>query len=136
MLQVYITTDVLKKWLALSGNNGVARPLDRNSDAVCDLNAATAPVQLSPEQLPAQVHEDGISVHCRSQTTGVADQQGHTSHGMQCADGDGMHRLRLFSLNDYMGMSAHPAVRQAAAEAAAACGSGEVYSITLTELQC
>eukprot|EP00891_Asterochloris_glomerata_P000075 jgi/Astpho2/75/e_gw1.00004.15.1_t len=35
-----------------------------------------------------------------------------------------MHRLRLFSLNDYMGMSAHPAVRQAAAKAAAACGSG------------
>ena len=126
-LQVYITTDVLNKWLALSGDHGVDRPLDRNSDAACNLNAATAPVQLSPEQLPAQVHGDGVSVHCcHSQTTGMAGQQGSTSHGMQLPDGDDMHRLRLFSLNDYMGMSAHPAVRQAAAEAAAACGSGKL----------
>ena len=135
-LQVYITTDVLKQWLALSGDNGVDRPLDRSSDAACNLDAATSPVQLSPEQLPAQVHKEGVAVHCcHGQTTGVADQQGNASHGMQVADGDGMHRLRLFSLNDYMGMSAHPAVRQAAAEAAAACGSGQLYSTPLTELQ-
>ena len=135
-LQVHITTDVLNKWIALSANNGLDRPLDRSSDAACNLHAATAPVQLSPEQLPAEVHGRGVSVHCcRSQTDGVADQQGNTSHGMQLADGEGMHRLRLFSLNDYMGMSAHPTVRQAAAEAASAYGSGKLYSTTLSELQ-
>ena len=133
-LQVYITTAVLDKWLALSSNKQVDRPLDRDIDLACKLNAATVPLQLSPEQLPAQVQEEGVSVHsCRNQITGIADQQGDTSHGLPLSDG--MHRLRLFSLNDYMGMSAHPVVRQAAAEAAAACGSGKLYSTTLTELQ-
>ena len=132
-LQVYITTDVLNKWLALSSSKQVDRPSHRNSDAACNLNAATAPVQLTPEQLSAQLHEEGVSVHCcHNQSIGTADQQGDTSHGLPLSHG--MHRLRLFSLNDYMGMSAHPAVRLAAAEAAAACGSGKLYNTTLTRL--
>jgi 7-keto-8-aminopelargonate synthetase-like enzyme len=35
--------------------------------------------------------------------------------------------LKLFSLNDYLGLSCHPEVRQAAAQAALNYGSGEVY---------
>ena len=33
-------------------------------------------------------------------------------------------RLKLFSLNDYMGLSQHPAICQAAADAAVHCGMG------------
>src|SRR5690348_1227403 len=36
----------------------------------------------------------------------------------------GGRRVRLFSSNDYLGLSAHPAVREAAAEAARAYGMG------------
>ena len=32
--------------------------------------------------------------------------------------------MRLFSANDYLGLSSHPAVRAAACRAAAACGNG------------
>lgn len=32
--------------------------------------------------------------------------------------------IKLFSLNDYLGLSTHPAVRQAAADAALQCGNG------------
>lgn len=34
--------------------------------------------------------------------------------------------VKLFSLNDYLGLSTHPAVRQAAADAALQCGNGEL----------
>ncbi len=40
----------------------------------------------------------------------------------------GMQRLRLFSLNDYLGLSTHPDVRRAAAEAALSHGMGESLS--------
>lgn len=33
--------------------------------------------------------------------------------------------VKLFSLNDYLGLSTHPAVRQAVADSARACGNGE-----------
>ena len=36
-----------------------------------------------------------------------------------------LHSLRLFSTNDYLGLSTHQRVRQAAADAALAYGSGE-----------
>jgi len=35
-------------------------------------------------------------------------------------------RLKLFSLNDYMGLSQHPAICKAAAEAATHCGMGKL----------
>lgn len=38
---------------------------------------------------------------------------------------EGLRTLRLFSLNDYLGLSTHPEVREATAAAALACGSGE-----------
>ena len=40
----------------------------------------------------------------------------------ECSD---LRVVKLFSLNDYLGLSTHPAVRQAAAEAAMQCGNGE-----------
>ena len=36
----------------------------------------------------------------------------------------GSMRLKLFSLNDYMGLSQHPAICKAAADAATQCGMG------------
>ena len=38
---------------------------------------------------------------------------------------DRLRTVRLFSLNDYLGLSTHPAVRQAVADAALQCGNGE-----------
>ncbi len=35
-------------------------------------------------------------------------------------------RLKLFSLNDYMGLSQHPVICKAAAEAATHCGMGKL----------
>lgn len=35
-----------------------------------------------------------------------------------------MRTVKLFSLNDYLGLSTHPAVCRAAADAALACGNG------------
>ncbi|PSC69499.1 8-amino-7-oxononanoate synthase isoform A [Micractinium conductrix] len=40
------------------------------------------------------------------------------------ADAPGLRTIKLFSLNDYLGLSTHPAVRRAAAEAALQCGNG------------
>lgn len=50
----------------------------------------------------------------------LADQ---ASTGEDAGDGAGV-LVRLFSTNDYLGLSAHPAVREAAAAAATAHGSG------------
>lgn len=40
------------------------------------------------------------------------------------ADAPGLRTLTLFSLNDYLGLSTHPEVRRAAADAALQCGNG------------
>jgi 7-keto-8-aminopelargonate synthetase-like enzyme len=41
------------------------------------------------------------------------------------ADCTDLRTIKLFSLNDYLGLSTHPAVRQAAANAALQCGNGK-----------
>ncbi|KAL4424876.1 hypothetical protein ABPG77_002099 [Micractinium sp. CCAP 211/92] len=40
------------------------------------------------------------------------------------AEGPNLRIVKLFSLNDYLGLSTHPAVRRAAADAALQCGNG------------
>lgn len=40
------------------------------------------------------------------------------------AEGPDLRIVKLFSLNDYLGLSTHPAVRRAAADAALECGNG------------
>lgn len=47
------------------------------------------------------------------------------------ADASDLRTIMLFSLNDYLGLSTHPAVRRAAAEAALQCGNGEKRGLAL-----
>lgn len=55
----------------------------------------------------------------------VADQPPASATLPSLAEAGDLQTIKLFSLNDYLGLSTHPAVRQAAADAALQCGNGE-----------
>ena len=56
----------------------------------------------------------------------VADRPPASASLPSLADAGDLRIVKLFSLNDYLGLSTHPAVRQAAADAALQCGNGEL----------
>ncbi len=55
----------------------------------------------------------------------VADRPPASASLPSLASAADLRTIKLFSLNDYLGLSTHPAVRQAAADAALQCGNGE-----------
>lgn len=56
----------------------------------------------------------------------MADQPPASASLPSLAEAADLRTIKLFSLNDYLGLSTHPAVRQAAADAALQCGNGEL----------
>jgi 7-keto-8-aminopelargonate synthetase-like enzyme len=55
----------------------------------------------------------------------IHDRPPHRGPLNSLTDRSDLRTVKLFSLNDYLGLSTHPAVRAATADAACACGSGE-----------
>ena len=111
LIQVLISRTVLSKWLDECPGHG----LDRHSGGG-GLSPSIAQPQAGTAQLDPEVSNGMSTPMHAAQLEAVPASAPATPPGMQ--------RLQLFSLNDYLGLSTHPDVRRAAAEAAQAHGMG------------